>query len=190
MPTSRTEEGSVPTSPALVVAAVQELLLALLFFVIPFVALAYGERAQRAAERDVISQGVAIDGDTLRRSGAQFSESRMEMLLPLGIGVVLVVAAGIALLGGSRAVIVTWVVEVLLLVVVGSVTYGQVFPAASLTRAWAKADDERLRRIDVDRMMRAAGEEFPRWLRPLQIARFGLATVGSLVVMLLLVIGV
>jgi len=74
-------------------------------------------------------------------------------------------------------------------VVVGYVTYGQVFPAAFLKRPWAKADDERLRRIDVDRMIEAAGREFPGWLRPLQIARFGLATFGSLLVMTMLLLG-
>jgi hypothetical protein len=72
--------------------------------------------------------------------------------------------------------------------VVGLVTYGQVFPASYLKRAWAKADDERLRRVDVDRMMQVAGDEFPGWLRPLQVARFALATFGSLLVMALLIV--
>jgi hypothetical protein len=171
---------------ALFVAAVQHLLLALLFFVIPFVALIYGQHAQDAAERAVQAQGIVIDGETLRRSGAQFAESRAEMMLPLGIGVVLLATAVLALVGGSSAVIVTLVVELLLLVVVGFVTYGQVFPTAFLRRAWATAKDERLRRIDIDRMMHAASSAFPAWLRPLVITRFGLATVGSAIVLILL----
>jgi hypothetical protein len=174
---------------ALPLAAVQQIALAVLFFVISSVALVYGDAAQAAAERDVAAQGVDIDGETLRRSGAQFSESRVELLLPIGIGIVLIATAVLALIGGRVGVITTWVVEMLLLVVVGYVTYGQVFPAAFLKRPWATADDERLRRIDVERMIEAAGQEFPGWLRPLQIARFGLATLGSLLVMTMLLSG-
>jgi len=174
---------------ALVLAAIQQVTLAVLFFVISSAALLYGEAAQRAAERDVAAQGIDIDGETLRRSGAQFSESRVELILPIGIGIVLIATAVLALLGGRVGVITTWVVEMLLLVVVGYVTYGQVFPSAFIKRPWATADDERLRRIDVDRMIRAAGQEFPVWLRPLQIARFGLATFGSFLVMTMLLFG-
>jgi len=38
-------------------------------------------------------------------------------------------------------------------------------------------------------MLGAAGQEFPVWLRPLQIARFGVATFGSLLVMTMLLFG-
>jgi len=36
--------------------------------------------------------------------------------------------------------------------------------------------------------MRAASSEFPRWLRPLQLLRFVLATAGSIVVIALLIL--
>jgi len=183
-------EGVTVEVTALTVAAAQQLLLALTFAIIPFVALAYGDRVQRAAERSVADQGIDVDGETLRRSGAQFSESRAEMLLPLGIAVLLVATATAALMELPIAWALTWVIEIALLVVVGAVTYGQVFPARYLKRAWARSDDERLRRIDVDELMRAAGREFPGWLRPLQIMRFLLATVGSVLVMILLLVQV
>jgi hypothetical protein len=174
---------------ALVLAAIQQIALAVLFFVISSAAFVFGDAAQAAAQRDVAAQGIDIDGETLRASGAQFSESRVELLLPLGIGIVLIVTAVIALVGGRIGVVVTWIVEALLLVIVGYVTYGQVFPATFLKGPWARADDERLSRIDVDRMMIAAGRAFPAWLRPLQFVRFALATFGSLLVMAMLVAG-
>jgi hypothetical protein len=104
---------------ALVLAAIQQLALAVLFFVISSVALLFGDAAQAAAERDVAAQGVDIDGETLRASGAQFSESRVELILPIGIGIALIATAMVALLGGRVGVVTTWVVETLLLVVVG-----------------------------------------------------------------------
>jgi hypothetical protein len=174
------------TQLALSVAAAQQLLLAVLFFVIPFVALRFGQGAQRAAEQSVAAQGIDIDAETLLRNGARFVESEAEMLLPLGIGAILVIVAWLNLTQRPLARPITWAVEALLLLVVGLVTAAQVFPAPYVKRAWARSDDERLRRIDVTAMMSAAGGAFPWWLRPLQLMRFFLATVGSLVVMGLL----
>ena len=100
----------------------------------------------------------------------------------------LVVVAILNLTGSPIRWTATWVIELLLLVVVGLVTYGQVFPARGLKRRWTSADDERLRRIDVDALMKAASAAFPRWLRPLHVVRFVLATAGSAVVIVLLLL--
>jgi hypothetical protein len=168
------------------VAAIQQLLLAATFFIIPVVAQRYGDQAQQAAEKAVADQALGTEKDFLLSHGIKFSESGLEMLLPFGIATLLTV---IGLLNLSQAAIgrtLTWVIEPLLLVVVGYVTGAQVFTTWYLKRAFEKVEDERLRQVNIEAFLQAAVRAFPAWLRPLQVFRFGLATLGSIVVMLLL----
>jgi hypothetical protein len=170
------------------VTAAQQLIVGLLFFAIGTSAYRFGDEAQRAAEKNIAAQGIVIDNQTLRRSGLQLAESRTTLLFPLGIGTILVVAAWLVWSQSPAALAIAWTVEILLLVVVGVVTAAQVFPARFLAHAWARAEDERLRRIDVHAVMQQAEDAFPPWVRPLIVARFVLATVGSLVVIVLLML--
>ncbi len=62
----------------------------------------------------------------------------------------------------------------------------QVFPTWYIKRTFRHAEDKRLHHVNVEAFVQAAATAFPAWLRPLQVFRFGLATVGSVVVILLL----
>lgn len=110
------------------------------------------------------------------------------MILPLGIAVVLTIIGRLNLAGAEIGRTLTWIIEPLLLVIVGFVTAGQVFPTWYIQRAWKHAEDTRLHHIRVEAFVQAAAQAFPAWLRPLQVVRFGLATVGSVVVMVLLAV--
>jgi hypothetical protein len=78
------------------------------------------------------------------------------------------------------------VLHPVLLVVGGFVTAGQVFAdryvAAVLRRS------EQTRGIDARAVVSAARSRFPSWLRALLVARFALATAGSVVVIVALAV--
>jgi len=173
-------------SPDIFSAALQQLLLAATFFIIPLGARRYGDQAQQSAEQAVTAQGLGTEKDFLLKQGIKFSESRTEMLLPFGIAIFLTVVGMLNLAGAGIGRTLTWIIEQLLLVVVGYVTAGQVFPTWYIKRTFRHAEDKRLHHVNVEAFVQAAATAFPAWLRPLQVFRFGLATVGSVVVILLL----
>jgi len=174
----------MPVHTTLTIAAVQQLLLALTFVLIPIAAQKYGKRAQDAAEKSVSSQG--LDGQLLPKNGIKFTESKVEMLLPLGFAVVYAVIALLILAGSDLGKTLTWVIEPITLVLVGMVTANQVFATSFMKRAFQKSGKVELQKINVEAFVSAALKEFPSWLRPLQAVRFALAVGGSLVVLILL----
>ncbi|MBO0789420.1 MAG: hypothetical protein J2P36_00495 [Ktedonobacteraceae bacterium] len=168
-----------------VIAAIQQLALGVTFLLIGVAARRYGDQAQQAAEQSVIDQGITKEKDFLLKHKVKFSESSAEMLLPLAIGVLLLTVGILNLTGSGLSRTLSWFLEPLLLVIVGSVTSGQVFVSSSLKRAFKKSQDAQLRQIDVDALMKRTSTAFPVWLQPLQVVRFALATVGSVVVMVM-----
>lgn len=63
---------------------------------------------------------------------------------------------------------------------------GEVFTTRYLEAAARKSDDPELRGLDVQAVVDAAVGAFPTWFRPVITARFVLATLGSLAVVILL----
>jgi len=171
-----------------IIAAVQQLALGVTFLVIGVAARRYGDQAQQAAEQAVIDQGVVQETDFLLNHKVKFSESSVEMLLPLAIGVLLLVVGILNLPGSGLSRTLSWVLEPLLLVIVGFVTSGQVFVSLSLKRAFKNSQDAQLRQIDVDALVKRAATAFPSWLHPLQVVRIVFVTVGSVVVLVLFVL--
>ena len=169
------------------IAAIQQLALGVTFLVIGVTARHYGDQAQQASEQAVIDQGVAQETDFLLKHKVKFSESTAEMLLPLAIGVLLLVGI-LNLPGSGLSRTLSWVLEPLVLVIVGFVTSGQVFVSRYLKRAFKNSQDAQLRQIDVDALVKRAATAFPAWLHPLQVVRFVLATVGSVAVLVLFVL--
>ncbi|MFC9689100.1 hypothetical protein ACFTSF_11210 [Kribbella sp. NPDC056951] len=159
-------------------------LLGLTFCVIPVAAYRYGDAAQRAAEADVRRQGAAVE--LLEQHRVQFSESGREMLFPFGIAAVLFVLAALDLAGIGVARVLTWILAGLLLTGGGFVTGAQLLADRYVAAAFRRSSDPAARGLDASAVVRAAGNEFPSWLRPLQFVRFVLATAGSIVVIVLL----
>lgn len=167
-----------------IVAVTQLLLLALTFIIIPIVAQKYGRRAQDAAEKAVADQG--FEQGLLLKNGVKMTESKVEMLLPLAFAALYITVAAISASSTSLNHILLWIIEGFTLVVVGMVTVQQVFVASFMKRAFKASKDERLHKVDVERFMAAASAEFPRWLYAIQAVRFALATIGALLVIVLI----
>ncbi|WP_084955700.1 hypothetical protein [Thermoactinospora rubra] len=166
------------------VAVALQTLLAATFFVIPITAWITGGRAQRAAEAEVARQG--HPAEVLARHGIRFEEEPWELALALAIGACLLVLASLNLAGSGTGRILSWIAEPLVLVVVGFVTAGQVFATRYTEAAFRKSGDLAVRDIDARAVIAAASTGFPAWLRPLVLVRFALATLGSLLVIVLL----
>jgi hypothetical protein len=144
----------------------------------------YGSRAQAAAEADVVRQGYRAR--LLVEARVRFVESTIELTLPLLIGAIVGTLGVLNLMGSAPSRTMTWVVQTVLLLAGGFITLQQVFASRFVRSAFLKSRDESLHRIDVDSFMREAAAAFPTWFRPLVVVRFGLVTLGSLLVMVLL----
>jgi hypothetical protein len=166
-----------------IVTITQLLLLALTFIIIPIVAQKYGKRAQDAAEKAVADQG--FEPGLLLKSGVKMTESKLEMLLPLAFAALYILVATMSAITGHLNHVLLWCVEGFTLVVVGLVTAQQVFVTLFMKRAFKNSKDERLHKINVERFVAAASREFPYWLRTIQMVRFALATIGALLVIVL-----
>jgi hypothetical protein len=167
-----------------IAASLLQYLLAATFFVMASVAYRYGGDAQRAAEAEAVRQGFPVG--ILARNGVDVRESRVEMLLPLAIALCLAILATLNLVGSDVGRVLTWIVQPIVLVGGGFVTGAQVFVARYVQSAFDRSGDPTLRGIDVRAIMRAATGAFPTGFRSLVVARFLLATVGSVLVIALL----
>lgn len=173
------------TDQATVIAAViQQVVLAITFILIPIGAQKYGQKAQDAAEKAVSEQG--FETGLLIKNGIKMTESKVEMLLPLAFAVAYLLLAIVGSVSGHFNHTLLWIVEGFTLLVVGAVTAQQTFVTYFLTRAFSKSKDATLRKVNVEVFISAALKEFPDWLRPLQVIRFLAATVGSMIVLVLL----
>jgi hypothetical protein len=118
-----------------------------------------------------------------------FRERSIDLSLPFGIGLLLAVLAALNLAGSEIGRTGTLVFQPILLVAGGAVTAGQVFAVRFVRSSFRKSGDEALVRVDVEALISAATRAFPSWFRTLVGARFGLVTIGSLLVIILLVGG-
>lgn len=162
-----------------------QLLLTVPFLISPTVAKRYGAEAQAAAEAEIERQGfparVLAENRVTFTSGAVVGG-----VLPVAIALVLATLAVLNLRGSRIGRIGTFVFQPLVLLAGGTVIAGQVFAVQFVEFAFAKSGDVTLERIDVRAVMSAAMEAFPGWL-PINVwARFVLATLGSLLVLVLL----
>src|SRR5262249_28914580 len=109
-----------------------------------------------------------------------------EFLLAIGIAAALATLAGLDLAGNRSGLVLSWIAEPVVLVAVGFVCASQVLAVRYTRAAFAKSSDPRARAIDAAAVIGAAGAAMPSWIRPVVVVRFGLATLGSLLVILLL----
>ncbi|MGW2018492.1 hypothetical protein [Streptomyces sp. NPDC001927] len=167
-------------------AASLQLLLAATFFVIPVVAWFRGGAAQQAAEAEMARQGHGAE--VLARHGIAFKEKAWEFALALGIGVTMTALGALTLTGSDLGRTLSFVVEPLVLLVVGFITAGQVFATRYTEAAFARSEDAAVRAIDAKAVIAAAGSALPNWLRPVVLTRFALATLGSVLVLIALIL--
>ncbi|SDJ46131.1 hypothetical protein [Nonomuraea jiangxiensis] len=165
-------------------AAALQLLLAATFLVLPLLAQIFGGAAQRAAEAEMARQG--LPGGVLAQHGINFREKPWELALALAIAAALTALGWLNLTGEGLGRTLSWIAEPVVLVAVGSVTASQVFARRYTEAAFRRSADPRVRDIDVRALLGAAVGAFPSWLRPAVVLRFWLATLGSVLVIVLL----
>lgn len=124
----------------------------------------------------------------LNRHGIAFEEKVGELVLALSIGVTMTVLGALTLAESATGRIVSFVAEPLVLLVVGFITAGQVFAVRYTEPAFRRSQEAAVRAIDAKAVIAAANTAFPSWLRAVVLFRFGLATLGSVLVVLLMVL--
>jgi hypothetical protein len=167
-------------------AVVLQLLLAATFLIMPSLAYRYGTRAQAAAEAEVARQG--FPADVLARNHVNFGEGAVGLLLAVAIALGLVVLAVLNLAGSPAGRIGSWILQPLLLIAGGLILSRQVFTVRFLAAAFRKSSDATLAGINVRAFVDAATGAYPAWFPYVVAARFVLATLGSLLVIILLAV--
>ncbi|MER6998592.1 hypothetical protein [Streptomyces sp. NPDC000410] len=172
----------MPLSVAIAIAL--QVLLAVTFLIIPIAAWIHGGAAQLAAEREMHRQG--HPAAVLERHGIRFREKPWELALALSICAILTALGSLNLAASGTGRLLSWIIEPLVLVVVGFITAGQVFATQYTAAAFKRSDDDAVRNIDARAVIAAANSALPSWLRPVVLVRFPLATLGSVLVIILL----
>jgi len=167
---------------AVTVAALLQVLLAVTFVVIPVVGARHGPAAQRAAENDVTRQG--SPAAVLTERGVDFGASRGSIVAAVAIGVCFAVLATLNLAGSDAGRILTWILQPILFLGGGLIIMpGEVFTTRYVEAAFRKAG---VADIDVKAFVNTASAAYPPWFRSVIITRFALATLGSILVVVLL----
>ncbi|MBU3064516.1 hypothetical protein KO481_23655 [Nocardia sp. NEAU-G5] len=167
-----------------VLAGVLQLLLAAMFVVMLLAYRTAGPRAQRAVDAAAARQEVAPE--VLAEHGVRLTEGRSAFFVGYAIAAALVVLGVLTLSGNELGRLLSWVAEPLVLVGVGYVTTIQVFAVPLTVSAFAELGDPRVQGLDIRAALQAAAEALPSWYRPAIVARWLLATAGSVAVIVLL----
>src|SRR5262249_12163312 len=168
----------MPVSVAL--AVMLQLSLAATFVVMPIAVYLHGGAAQCAAEVEAARQGAPVG--VLAEYRIRLDEKAGGFVLALTIAACLTALAALNLAGNPTGQILSWIAEPIVLAAVGFVCAGQVFAVRHTQAAFNRSDDRRVRSIDARAVMSAAMGAMPWWIRPVIFVRFGLATLGSLLV--------
>ncbi|GAB3651459.1 hypothetical protein [Glycomyces tarimensis] len=171
--------GSVTTAVAI------QLLLALALAISAIVAFVYGPDAQDAFEAELANQGVDVSelpGNTANFEGAS------NLIISIVIIAILVVLALLNAAGNRVGRILTWIFQPLVLICGGFLFAGQVFLGQWLQWAFDNSNDEQIQGLDAEALVNAAYDAFPAWSVIIDWAVLILATLGSLLVIILLAV--
>jgi hypothetical protein len=168
----------------MILVSITQLLIAISFAAMATIAYRHGNAAQRAADAEAARQG--LPNGTLARHQIRIEESKAEMALPLAIAAAFAVLSGLNATAAPAGRTLTWIMQPLILIAGGFVTAGQVFVVRHVQAVARRSDDPALRKADIRAIITSAQAAFPSWVRPLIVLRFFLVTVGSLVILVLL----
>lgn len=169
-----------------VVASILQLALAATFVLIPVAGAFHGPRAQRAAETEVVRQG--FPATLLAERGINFGTSRASIAVAVAIGLGLATLASLNLAGNGAGQLLSWIFQPIVLILGCVIMPGEVFVTRFVTSAFAKSGDPTLRNLEAAAFVNAAVTTVPAWYRYVIALRLVLATVGSLLVIILLAI--
>jgi hypothetical protein len=147
---------------AVVFAVVTQLLTALPFLLSIIVVWTSGADAQAAAEAELTRQG--LPASLLAEHGISFGSNTAETPLPAAFIVVLAVLALLNLAGRRAGQVLSWVFHTLLAVAGALIVPAQLFTSTFLAASFRDSSDPMLRRVDVPKLVDAAGHAMPSWL--------------------------
>jgi hypothetical protein len=163
-----------------------QFLLAATFMIIAATGGRYGPSAQRAAETEVTRQ--RFPARVLAQRRINFGASRASIIIAISIGLCLATLASLNLAGNGTGQILSWIFQSIVLILGCVIMPSEVFLVRGIESAFKKSGDPALRDINVKAFVDAAVGAFPAWYRYMIAARFVLATVGSLLVVILLAV--
>ncbi|RRR98380.1 hypothetical protein [Glycomyces terrestris] len=176
-PTGKTRPGSVSFAVWL------QILLAVFFVAQTIIGFIYGPDAQAAAEAELEAQGFSTadlpEGTTFESGGAT-------AFVPIAFAVLLIVLAVLNAAGNRVGRILTWIVQPLVLICGGLIAFTLFFAAASL-EAGLEATGEG-EGLDVQALFDAVYGAYPSWTAVVDYGLVALATLGSLLVIVLLAV--
>jgi hypothetical protein len=126
--------------------------------------------------------------DVLARNHVNFSEGAVGLALPIAIALCLAALASLNLAGNPAGRIGSWIFQPILLIAGGLIMSRQVFTVRFLESAFKNSGDARIAGINVNPFVDAAAGAYPAWFPYVVSARFALATLGSLLVIILLAV--
>lgn len=166
-------------------AVVLQLLLALTMVVSGVLNVVYGADAQQAYEDELAAQGA---GDSQLAIDSGGFEGSSNLVFPIVVAVLMLVLALLNALGNRVGRILSWVFQPLVLVCGGIVLAGSLFAASLMQWSFDNSGDEQLENLDAAALVEAAYGAFPSWSFLVDWAVVLLATLGSLLVIVLLAV--
>ncbi|MFD1537003.1 hypothetical protein [Nonomuraea guangzhouensis] len=168
-------------------AALLQLLIALAFLSIPLVRHLYGPRAKACAEAELNRQGVPVA--VLEQNKISFDASGHETIVPATVALVMTIVAVLNLSGSHWGQTLSWIFQPIVLAGNVLILYSQLTAAKSVKAAFDRKGDPILQRIDVQALLKAAGDGFPTWVMPvLQNIRHAVVMGGSALVLVAMII--
>ncbi|SEF85510.1 hypothetical protein SAMN05444920_101852 [Nonomuraea solani] len=169
---------------SVVIASVLQFLLAATFMIMSIAVHTHGGRAQRAAEAVLARHG--LPGDVLARHRIKFEETITELLFPVSIAVVMTVLGVLTLAGSGPGRIASWVAAGLMTTAGAAVMVSQMFAEKVVAAVFRRSADPAVRDLDAAAVVGAARAALPAWASAMIVIRFLLATLGSILVIVLL----
>lgn len=163
------------------IAVVLELLLAAAFAVSVGAAILCGPAAQRAAEEELLRQGVPPA--VLTGEGLRFDEGVAGTIPAIVIVLVLIILAVLNLRGSRIGRLATWIFQPLLIIAGAILVTGQVFLEPGVEQAFARSG---ITGVDTPALVAAARTAFPWWYPIEAWLKLILVTAGQLATIILL----
>ena len=163
-----------------------QILLAIALAVSAVVQYLYGPDANEAFEEELRNQGVEIND--LPENTANFGGDVGSLVFSAVIVAILVILALLNAGGNRVGRILTWIFQPLVLICGTFLFATQLFLATVLSWAFDNSGDEQLEALDVDALVEAAIGAYPSWSIVVDWAVVALATLGSILVIILLAV--